>query len=113
MSNLELVKDTSSLNLSPLFNVTSVVLIIFAAGLLAHGIHEFHEANLIPPVIEHVWDTNDILPEKSTLGRFLTALIGYNGNPSLVEVTAYFVYLVLTLGLYFRPWAGGSTKKTG
>ena len=96
-------KGTSRLNLRAFFNVTSLVLIIFAAGLLAHGIHEFHEAGIIPPVVEHVWDINHVLPEKSTLGRFLTAIVGYNANPSLVEVVAYFVYLVSALGGYFRP----------
>jgi len=96
-------KGSSRLNLRTFFNTTSVVLIIFAAGLLAHGIHEFHEAGIIPSVIEHVWDINHILPEQSTFGRFLTAIIGYNGNPSLVEVGAYLVYLVLALVLYFRP----------
>ena len=96
-------KGTSRLNLRAFFNVTSLVLIIFAAGLLAHGIHEFNEAGIIPPVVEHVWDINHVLPEKSTLGRFLTAITGYNANPSLVEVVAYFVYLVSVLGGYFRP----------
>ena len=83
--------------------MTSLVLIVFAAGLLTHGFHEFHEAGIIPPVVEHVWDINHILPEKSTFGRFLTAIVGYNGNPSLVEVVAYFAYLILALGSYFRP----------
>ncbi|MBA7525053.1 Ferrous iron permease EfeU [subsurface metagenome] len=96
-------KGTSKLNLRTFFSVTSLVLILFAAGLLAHGIHEFHEAGIIPPVVEHVWDINYILPEKSTFGRFLTAIVGYNGNPSLVEVVTYFVYLALALGSYFRP----------
>ncbi len=99
-------KGTSRLNLTTFFNVTSLVLILFAAGLLAHGIHEFHEAGIIPPAVEHVWDINHILPEKSTFGRFLTAIVGYNGNPSLVEVVTYFTYLALTLGLYFRPISG-------
>lgn len=96
-------KGTSKLNLTTFFNVTSLLLILFAAGLLAHGIHEFHEAGIIPPVVEHLWDINHILPEKSIVGRFLTAIFGYNANPSLVEVVAYFSYLILALGGYFRP----------
>ncbi len=96
-------KGTSRLNLRAFFNVTSLVLIVFAAGLLAHGIHEFHEAGIIPPVVEHVWDINHSLPEKSTFGRFLTAITGYNGNPSLLEVVAYSAYLVWALVSYFRP----------
>ncbi len=102
-----LYKGATRLNLRVFFNVTSLVLIFFAAGLLAYGIHEFIEAGIIPIVVEHVWDINHILPEKSTFGRFLTAIVGYNGNPSLVEVGAYFVYLASAFGFYFRPF----TKK--
>lgn len=97
-----LYKGTSRLNLGKFFNVTGLLLILFAAGLLAHGVHEFHEAGLIPPGIEHVWNINAFLPEKSTLGRFLTAMLGYNANPSLVEVVAYPVFLLSVLTLYFR-----------
>ena len=103
-------KGSSRLNLRTFFNVTSVVLIVFAAGLLAHGIHELQEAAIIPVMVEHVWDINHVLPEKSTFGRFLTAIFGYNGNPSLIEVGAYFAYLGLALGSYFRPM---TNKKEG
>ncbi len=96
-------KGTSKLNLRAFFNVTGLLLILFAAGLLAHGIHEFHEAGIVPPVVAHVWDINHILPEQSVIGRFLTAIFGYNANPSLVEVLAYAGYLGITLIGYFRP----------
>jgi len=96
-------KGSAHLNLRAFFNVTSIVLIVFAAGLLAHGMHELHEANVIPPIIEHLWDINHIVPEQSVLGRFLTALTGYNANPSLLEAVVYGVYLVAAFLLYFRP----------
>ena len=98
-----LYRGTYRLNLRAFFNLTSVLLLLFAAGLLAHGIHEFQEASVIPPVIEHVWDTNRILQEASTIGSFLKALFGYDGNPSLVEVLAYAGYLLLVGWAYFRP----------
>ncbi len=98
-----LYKGASWLNLRTFFNVTSLVLIFFAAGLLTYGIHEFIEAGIIPPLVDPVWDINHILSEKSTFGLFLKAILGYNGNPSLVEVVAYPVYLALALGSYFRP----------
>ncbi len=96
-------KGSSRLNLRTFFNVTSLVLIVFAAGLLAYGIHEFIEAGIIPPLVDPVWDINHILSEKSTFGLFLKAILGYNGNPALVEVVAYLIYLALILGSYFRP----------
>lgn len=95
------------LSLAGFFRLTNVLLILFAAGLAAHGVHEFNEAGLIPPLIEHVWDINPILDEKSPTGQILTALFGYNGNPSLSEVMAYVLYalIVWAASLYFwsRP----------
>lgn len=97
-----LYRGASRLNLRTFFNVTSLLLIVFAAGLLAHGIHEFQEAAIIPFAVEHVWDINHILPEGSGVGLFLKAIVGYNGNPSLIEVVGYVAYLAAVLGLYLR-----------
>jgi high-affinity iron transporter len=98
-----LYRGTYRLNLRAFFNVTSMLLLLFAAGLLAHGIHEFTEAGLLPAVVNPVWDMNGVLSETSTLGSFLKALFGYNGNPSLVEALAYFAYLGVIGWAYFRP----------
>jgi high-affinity iron transporter len=93
-----LFATTVRLDLRRFFQVTGFLLILFAAGLVAHGVHEFNEAGVIPSVIEHVWDVNPVLDEDSTLGSMLKALFGYNGNPSLTEVLAYFAYFV---AIYF------------
>ncbi|HET6595156.1 MAG TPA: iron uptake transporter permease EfeU [Anaerolineales bacterium] len=93
-----LFASTVRLNLRHFFQVTGVLLILFAAGLVAHGVHEFNEAGWIPSVVEHVWDINPILDEESTAGSLLKALFGYNGNPSLTEVLAYLAYFVV---IYF------------
>ena len=94
---------TVRLNIRLFFNITSVLLLLFAAGLLAHGIHEFQEAGLIPTVNEHVWDTNQVLDENSSAGQMLKAVFGYNGNPSLEEVVGYVGYWVAVL-LGLRLW---------
>jgi high-affinity iron transporter len=86
---------TRNLSLKSFFQVTNVLLILFAAGLVAHGVHELNEAWIIPPIIEHVWDINHVLDEGSLAGQILKALFGYNGNPSLTEVLAYVSYLIL------------------
>ena len=83
------------LNVRVFFRVTSILLIFFAAGLLAYGVHELQEAALLPIFIEHVWDINPILDENGTVGVFLKAIFGYNGNPSLIEVISYVSYLII------------------
>lgn len=98
-----LFATTVRLNLQRFFQVTGILLIIFAAGLLAHGVHEFNEVGWIPVGIEHIWDFNHVLDENSTLGEMLKALFGYNGNPSLTEVLAYVLYfVVIFFGLRMR-----------
>ena len=90
------------LNVRAFFGVTSVLLLLFAAGLVAHGVHELQEASLLPTIVEHVWDVNFILDEGSVAGELLTALLGYNGNPSLLEVLAYVAYLAVVGALSLR-----------
>lgn len=92
---------TIRLDLRRFFQVTSILLILFAAGLVAHGVHEFNEVGWIPAVIEHVWDLNPILDETSLVGQLLRTLFGYNGNPSLTEMIAYFVYLIV-VSIFWR-----------
>jgi high-affinity iron transporter len=97
-----LFATTRRLSLKRFFQITNILLILFAAGLIAHGVHEFNEAGLIPPVIDPIWDANFILPESSPLGQILTALFGYNANPSLSEVLAYSAYFAFLWLLFNR-----------
>ena len=80
-------------SLSRFFQFTGVLLMFFAAGLFAHGVHELQEAYLIPIFIEHVWDVNHIINENGAFGGLLKGVFGYNGNPSLIEVLSYILYL--------------------
>ncbi|MBI2558746.1 FTR1 family protein [Candidatus Woesearchaeota archaeon] len=94
--------STKKINLKKLFGISSVLLILFAAGLVAHGVHEFEEAGLVSGIISPLFDINHILSEKGIIGSFLKGLFGYNGNPSLLEVTAYVSYLGVIFYLYKR-----------
>jgi high-affinity iron transporter len=100
-----LFATTVRLDLRRFFQVTGFLLILFAAGLVAHGVHEFNEVGWIPSVVEHVWDVNVILDENTVAGQLLKTLFGYNGNPSLTEMISYFVYLGVVTVLWRRDTA--------
>jgi high-affinity iron transporter len=78
------------------------LLLLFAAGLVAHGVHEFNDVGWIPAVVEPLWNVNGVLDENGPLGAVLKALFGYNGNPSLSEVLSYSFYLAIAAGLLLR-----------
>jgi len=99
-----LFASSKRLSMRQFFKVTNILLVLFAAGLVAHGIHEFNEAGIIPSVIENMWDLNFILNEKQIVGQLLTALFGYNANPSLTEIMAYMAYFI-GLGLLWKRLA--------
>ncbi|MGQ9785396.1 MAG: FTR1 family iron permease [Anaerolineae bacterium] len=96
-----LFQGVIKLRLGVFFQVTGIILVLFAAGLIAHGIHEFQEAGVLPVIVEHLWDINWLIDERSALGTILKALFGYNGNPSMLEVLGWLTYLGLSFGIYW------------
>jgi len=89
------------LDLRRFFQVTGILLILFAAGLVAHGVLEFNVVGWVPGVVEHIWDVNMFINEDSILGQLLKTLFGYNSNPSLTEMIAYFTYIA-TVFVFWR-----------
>ncbi|HIL43462.1 MAG TPA: high-affinity iron transporter [Candidatus Poseidoniales archaeon] len=105
------------IDISKLFKITNVLLILFAAGLVAHGFHELQEAGVAPVVVEEVWDVNPevdsettypLLHEKGAIGGIFKALFGWNGNPSLLEVLAWCGY---TGGMLFLLRRGSEKQR--
>jgi high-affinity iron transporter len=108
-----LMRGMYRLNLKKFFQVTSIVLIIFAAGLAAYGTHELIEAaegsNVSLGVLgQHAFDINPamnsdgtypLLHERGIVGSILAALVGYDGNPEWLRVMVYLGYWV-ALGSY-------------
>ncbi len=82
--------------------------------MVAHGVHEFQEASVLPATIEHVWNTNWLLNEKGFTGSLAKSLFGYNGDPSLFEIIAYAAYLA-AVGFVFARMnkAAGSAVAVG
>tara|TARA_B100001964_G_scaffold74304_2_gene84403 strand:+ start:16459 stop:17304 length:846 start_codon:yes stop_codon:yes gene_type:complete len=87
--------------LKTFFNVSSILLIFVAAGMFAYGIHELESAGIIPDY-GRIWDINPakladgsypLMHDKGYVGSLLKGLFGYNGDPSLIELLAWFLSL--------------------
>lgn len=112
-----------TINISKFFKFTNILLILFAAGLITFGIHEFIEAGVINPIIEEVWNIKHILPESfpdgnpatpewlEVIGSLLKALFGYNANPSLLEVIVYPTLLFLISLISWKLWKNNTPLK--
>ncbi|MFW9918047.1 MAG: FTR1 family protein [Candidatus Thorarchaeota archaeon] len=98
-------------SLSGFFKWTSIFLVLFAAGMIAYGIHELQEAGLLLIGPIEVWNINPILDDKGEIGSMLKALFGYNGNPSALEIVSYIGYLLIVSLYYVLRKSNVQTKE--
>jgi high-affinity iron transporter len=83
-------------DLRTFFKVTTILLVVFAAGLVSHAAHEFAEAGLLAGIEGPVlWSTKAFLPEDEGLGAILRSLFGYADSPHVIEVVTYVGYFVV------------------
>ncbi len=99
------------IDIKKFFTVTSALLILFAAGLVSQGVHEFQEAGVLPTYVEHVYNINPPLNpdgsypplhENGYVGSIFKSLIGYDGAPSLLQLLSYAGYVVLAALVWRR-----------
>ncbi|MBI5869737.1 MAG: FTR1 family protein [Actinobacteria bacterium] len=96
-------RGSLKVDLSALFRFTGVLLIVFAAGFLGHSLGELGETGLWPSFFGPVWDTSNLMGDKSGLGSVLKSLVGYDASPSLAQIAGYWTYLAVMMWLFLRP----------
>ena len=91
------------MNLRSFFRVTGTILVVVAAGLFAYGLHELQEAGWFPFLTTTAFDVSATLPDDGGIGAILRGLVGYNADPTWLEVVGWAGFLVVVGGLYLRP----------
>jgi high-affinity iron transporter len=91
------------INLAVFFKWTGAVLILVAAGIFAYGFHDLQEANILPGLHSLAFDISHAIPPDSWYGVLLKGIFNFNPAPTVVDATAWLVYLVPVMVLYFRP----------
>ncbi|CAB1128633.1 Ferrous iron transport permease EfeU [Candidatus Hydrogenisulfobacillus filiaventi] len=89
------------------FQGLGLLLLVFAAGLLADGIEDFQSLGWLPFLRTAIWHSGAWLNENSTLGDLLHSFFGYAQAPSLLQAGAYVIFLTWTVTRYLRG-AGSS-----
>jgi len=98
-------KGSHRFDMRRFFQITGVLIILFAAGLVARAVQFFQAAgdigsydlNGVYDLTRYRWLTQD-----SQVGRFLAGIFGWDPRPSIEQVVAYLAYLVPVLTLFVR-----------
>jgi high-affinity iron transporter len=76
------------------FSVTSLLVLLLAAGMASQAARLLIQADLLPSLAAPLWDTSSLLPPDSVLGTLLHGLIGYDARPAGMQILFYSVVLV-------------------
>jgi high-affinity iron transporter len=89
------------------FQVTGVLIILFAAGLVSRGVLFLQSAGDLGTFNNAVYDVTGQrwLTQSTQSGRFLAGIFGWDPRPSIEQVVVYLGYLVPALFFFF--WDGG------
>src|SRR5665213_2831236 len=69
------------LNFGAFFRVIGVVLMVFAAGLLADAVENMQKLGWLPFLRHSLWDSSSVLSQDSSIGDIFHSFLGYADHP--------------------------------
>ncbi|MER7717144.1 iron uptake transporter permease EfeU [Streptomyces flaveolus] len=103
-------KGALRINLARFFTWTGGMLVIVAAGVLAYGVHDLQEADLLPGLTNLAFDISNTVDPSSWYGTLLKGVFNFQPDPTVLQVTVWLLYLVPTLALFLAPVGFASGK---
>jgi high-affinity iron transporter len=103
------------LNLGIFFRVIGIVLMVFAAGLLADAVENMQQLGWLPFLDHVMWNTSTYLSEDSSIGDVFHSLLGYADQPTVLQFIVWAVYLIVATTAFIllgRKKQGGARKAT-
>jgi high-affinity iron transporter len=90
------------LNFGVFFRVIGVVLMVFAAGLLADAVENMQQLGWLPFLGHSLWNSSNVLSEDSSLGDVFHSLLGYADRPTVLQAIVWVVYVALSVTLFIH-----------
>lgn len=94
-----------TLNLGKFFRWTGVGLLIVAAGVLSHAIHEYQALGWLPGGESFAWDVTSWMAPHSLIASFLGGAIGFDTTTSWLQFMIWILFLATTLYFYLKSAA--------
>jgi high-affinity iron transporter len=93
-------KMGTKLNLKIFFRVLGIVLMFFAAGLLADAVENMQQLGWISLGDHVMWNTSGAVTESSSVGDVLHSLVGYADRPTVMQGVVWLVYIVVSVSAF-------------
>ena len=85
-----------------IFRVMGVLLILLAAGMASQAANNLVLVEMLPPIVDTLWNSSTLLSEDSFLGSVLHVMVGYDEQPSGMQMLVFTLTLGVVSWLYQR-----------
>jgi high-affinity iron transporter len=79
------------------FSATNGLLVLLAAGLASSAAGILVQADVLPTLVDTLWDSSWLLTDESLLGRTLHILVGYTAQPGGIQMLFYAATVIALL----------------
>ncbi|CAB3671959.1 FTR1 family iron permease [Achromobacter marplatensis] len=86
------------------FRVTEILLLLLAGSLLVGGLDHLISLDVLPTIIDPVWDSSWLLSDSTGIGKILADFAGYRALPALISVLLWVAYWIVVWALL--RWVG-------
>ena len=93
-------KMGTKLNLKLFFRVLGIVLMIFAAGLLADAVENMQQLGWLTLGNHVMWNSSGLVTESSSTGDVLHSLLGYADHPTVLQAVVWLTYVVISISTF-------------
>ena len=94
------------LNLGKFFTVIGVLLMVFAAGLLADAVENLQQLGWLRVLDLPMWHSGRLISEDSSFGDVLHSFFGYSDSPTPLQLLVYVAYLAIVIAAYLGLQSG-------
>jgi high-affinity iron transporter len=84
------------------FRVSEILLLLLAGALLVGAVEKLISFDLLPSLVDSLWDTSAVLDDGSRVGSLVAAFTGYRAHPSLLLLLVLAVYWASVVGMLRR-----------
>jgi high-affinity iron transporter len=88
------------------FRVTEILLLLLAGSLLVGGLDHLISLDVLPTIVDPVWDSSWLLDDSTGVGKVLADFAGYRAYPALISVLLWVAYWIVVWALL--RWVGGT-----
>lgn len=91
------------------FRVTEILLLLLAGSLLVGGLDHLISLDVLPTIVDPVWDSSWLLSDSTGVGKILADFAGYRALPALTSVLLWVAYWIVVWALL--RWVGGKPAR--